>query len=152
MARPRKNTVEVPGAENSSAPAAITTTETTTTPAAALAETPAAAAVLTTTAPAAPTADTTAPAFDMATAGAADILEHFRGYGFADPLGHQLDTCLPFLQLLERATAEPEPDSTSSVQTPAQAAPVATSAVISAEPIRTSTTGPVLTEHGWLIR
>lgn len=150
MARPRKNTVEVPGAENSSAPAAITTTETTTTPAAAVAETPAAAAVLTTTA--APAADTMAPAFDMATAGAADILEHFRGYGFADPLGHQLDTCLPFLQLLERATAQPEPDTTSTPITPAQAAPVATSPAISAEPIRTSTTGPVLTEHGWLIR
>lgn len=149
MARPRKNTVEVPGAENTSATASITTTETTATPAAAVAETPAAAAVLTTTAPA---ADTTPAAFDVTTAGAAEILEHFRGYGFADPLGHQLETCLPFLQLLERATAKPEPQTTTSAETPAQAAPAATSAVISAPATQTLTTGPVLTEHGWLIR
>lgn len=46
---------------------------------------------------------------DVSTAAAADIMALFDWYDFTDPHGHPLTLCVPFRQLVERATGETLP-------------------------------------------
>lgn len=49
----------------------------------------------------------TSPAgIDPKTATAAEIMALFEWYDFTDPKGHRLAACVPFRQLVERATGE----------------------------------------------
>jgi len=46
------------------------------------------------------------PTLDVAAATAADIRALFAWYDFRDPQGHSLTLCVPFIELIERATGE----------------------------------------------
>lgn len=47
---------------------------------------------------------------DVTTATAGDIMALFDWYDFTDPRGHPLPLCVPFRQLVERATGEALPE------------------------------------------
>lgn len=94
MARPRKNPIEIPGAENA-----------TTATAAEISSTPAPAEAIQPTASETPAAPEPA-FFDVASAMAAEIIEHFQGYEFTDGESHQPDAILnrkqPYLSITAR--------------------------------------------------
>ncbi|WP_158785137.1 hypothetical protein [Pantoea sp. BAV 3049] len=147
MARPRKNPVEVPGQEKaSSTPAAEPDTTSPETSSADTLAQPVAEQDTTST----PAAAEQQPDFDMSAAGAEEILSHFLQYGFTDQQGHALENCADFLQLVELATnpvvivQQPGPEENA----------VQASATVAASPaVNTARAGgPVLTEHGWLVK